>query len=241
MLCSGSSRCARYWYFVPVAFLSSPALTRLDAGVDLDPALISACSVSAASLSHAHLLNFFVADILDLDTLAAVHDFAAPGCAVVIAMYLQHCSCVKTARHASDVALVSRYLLPEALRKLLPRIHVSFLLLCPSSSEFSLVQLTGAQLWLAAGATVVSLKWAVPNLQEQEARNGFYVYTAAVADALTPPPTMPFPCTPHSPTAPSNSAHRRNIASVTQGSVDDFFSALEVSSTIAFFRDNSFG
>ncbi len=103
MFCSSSSRCSRYWYFVPVAFLSSPALTRLDAGVDLDPALISACSVSAASLSHAHLLNFFVADILDLDTLAAVHDFAGPGCAVVIAMYLkhyiyiQHCSCVKTA------------------------------------------------------------------------------------------------------------------------------------------------
>ena len=97
MLCSGSSRCARYWYFVPVASLSSPALTRLGAGVDLDPALISACSVSAASLSHAHLLNFFVADILDLDTLAAAHDFAAPGCALVIAMYLQHCSCVKTA------------------------------------------------------------------------------------------------------------------------------------------------
>ncbi len=79
------------------------SFTRLAAGVDLDPALISACSVSAASLSHAHLLNFFVADILDLDTLAAVHDFAGPGCAVVIAMYLkhsihmQHCSCVKTA------------------------------------------------------------------------------------------------------------------------------------------------
>jgi hypothetical protein len=195
------------------------------------------------------LLNFFVADILDLDTLAAVHDFAGPGCAVVIAMYLKHstpyiystAAALKLPRHTFHVALVSRYLLPEALRKLLPRIHVSVLLFCPSSSEFSPSHLTGAQLWLAAGATVVSLKWAVPNLQEQEARNGFYVYTAAIADALTPPPTMPIPCTRHSPTAPSNSAHRRDIASVTQGSVDDFCSALEVSSTIAFFRYNSFG
>jgi predicted RNA methylase len=63
------------------------ALIRCGTGVDLDAALVSACTASAASLSHAHLLKFVVADILDFDTLAAVHDFAGQDHATVIAMY----------------------------------------------------------------------------------------------------------------------------------------------------------
>ena len=54
--------------------------------MDLDDALVGACSAAAALLNHAHLLNFFTSDILELDPLAAAHSFAGAGCAVVIAM-----------------------------------------------------------------------------------------------------------------------------------------------------------
>ena len=70
-------------FFVPAL----PELIRYGTGVDLDAALVSACTASAARLRHAHLLKFFVADILDMDALAAVHHFAGRDHATVIAMY----------------------------------------------------------------------------------------------------------------------------------------------------------
>jgi hypothetical protein len=100
--CSGSRR-ARNWFdplptlcFValsPTSSLLRRALTYRGSGVDLDTSLISACSAAAAALHHAHLLNFFVADILELDTLAAARNFAGRDSAVVIAMYLQLRGC----------------------------------------------------------------------------------------------------------------------------------------------------
>jgi hypothetical protein len=90
------------------------------------------------------------------------------------------------------------------------------------------VFLTPPQLWLAAGATVVSLKWAVPQLQEQEACHGFYVYTAAAA-ASASRPSLARPCTAASGTCPSSTHTSHAIAPAMQSSADDFFYALEVS------------
>ncbi len=93
MLRCCSSWRTRNWFDLlgPVILLSTSSvnLTSCDAGIDLDSALVSACNFSAAALAHAHLLNFFAADILEVDTLAAVDEFAGPHCNVVIVMYLK--------------------------------------------------------------------------------------------------------------------------------------------------------
>ena len=72
----------------------------------------------------------------------------------------------------------------------------------------------------------MSLKWAVPHLQEQEARHGFYVYTAAAAADSAPRPSLQLPCAGES--AAAQSPRCPAIPRV-QSSVDEFFAALEVS------------
>jgi hypothetical protein len=86
--------------------------------------------------------------------------------------------------------------------------------------------LIDSQKWMTAGATVISLKWAIPMLQEQEACKGFYVYTAAV-----PQPSLLLSFEASSSTTVINSSTTKNFHGVTRverGSVEDFLSAMEV-------------
>jgi hypothetical protein len=76
----------------------------------------------------------------------------------------------------------------------------------------------------------VSLKWAVPQLQEQEACCGFYVYSAAVAADNVARPGLLLPCANDS--AATQIPRCPVIPRVAQGSADDFFAALEVSAYI---------
>jgi hypothetical protein len=63
------------------------SLTCHDSGIDLDADLVSTCAAYAAALPHTHLLKFFTADILEVDTMAVVREFAGLDCDVVVAMY----------------------------------------------------------------------------------------------------------------------------------------------------------
>ena len=87
-----------------------------------------------------------------------------------------------------------------------------------------------AQQWLAKGATVVSLKWAVPLLQEQEACKGFYVYSAA---ALQPCLLFSSEDSASYARTLSTSLNCHDVNPVAQGSAESFFSALEVSGCFA--------
>jgi hypothetical protein len=120
------------------------------------------------------------------------------------------------------------YLLPAALSKLVIRFRVSLpsrlFFFCLLNCEISV--LTRTQQWMAAGATVVSIKWAVPQLQEHEACKGFYVYTAAAAAGIMQEQSSSGP---HPASAEHCSTSAEHCStSAEHCSVEDFFCALEV-------------